>query len=527
MAHHDRAAKFASLLATLAFPFGAVAQTTPLGSEFQVNTYTTNNQSYPSVAAEADGDFIVVWASNFQDASGWGVFVRRFSSAGTPLVSEFQVNVQTLNNQQYPAVALDADGDFVVVWQSDGQDGDDTAVFARGFSSAGAPVAGEFLVNTYISGSQRRPAIAMEPDGDLVIAWQSAAQDGSNYGIFARGFSSAGVSLAMEFQVNTYTLDHQTDPSIAVSASGDFIVAWQDIGQDGSDTGVFARRFSSAGTPLATEIQINTYTTSLQTTPSVALAPSGEFVVAWQSLGQDGSSFGVFARNFSSTGAPQASEFQVNTYTTNYQSTPSVGQSDGRFVIAWHSNGQDGASFGVFGRRLSSAGGALAGEFQVNTYTTGQQNLPAVAAGEDGDFVVAWHSISQDGSGVGVFSQRLTVALAILDIDGDGSTEPLSDGLLVLRFLFDFAGNTLTSGVVNMQTCTRCDAASIEAYLTLILALLDIDDDGSAEPLTDGLLVLRFLFGFTGTTLTSGAVDTQNCMRCDATEIEPYLQTLI
>ena len=55
--------------------------------------------------------------------------------------------------------------------------------------------------------------------------------------------------------------------------------------------------------------------------------------------------------------------------------------------------------------------------------------------------------------------------------------------------------------------------------------MLDIDDNGALEPLTDGLLVLRYLFGFTGTTLTNGAVD-DDCERCDAATIEPYLSGL-
>ena len=57
--------------------------------------------------------------------------------------------------------------------------------------------------------------------------------------------------------------------------------------------------------------------------------------------------------------------------------------------------------------------------------------------------------------------------------------------------------------------------------------VLDIDGNGLVGPLTDGLLVLRFLFGFTGTTLTAGAVDTGGCTRCNADAILPYLQTLI
>ncbi len=59
------------------------------------------------------------------------------------------------------------------------------------------------------------------------------------------------------------------------------------------------------------------------------------------------------------------------------------------------------------------------------------------------------------------------------------------------------------------------------------VAVLDVDGNGATAPLTDGLLVLRFLFGFTGSTLTAGAVDLGGCQRCDATAIEAYLETLI
>ena len=190
--------------------------------------------------------------------------------------------------------------------------------------------------------------------------------------------------------------------------------------------------------------------------------------------------------------------------------------------MAW-SSAQDASGYGVFGRRFSSAGVPLAAEFQVNTYTPGNQNFATVATLAGGDFVVAWTSDGQDGSDQGVFAQRFA-ALATLDIDGNGTTQPLTDGLLVLRRLFGFSGGTLTTGAIG-GGCTRCDAAAIEPYLAGLGLILDIDGGDSLAPLTDGLLVLRFLFGFTGTTLTSGAVG-GGCMRCDAVSIEPYLAGL-
>ena len=136
---------------------------------------------------------------------------------------------------------------------------------------------------------------------------------------------------------------------------------------------------------------------------------------------------------------------------------------------------------------------------------------------------MAWRSFGQDGSDDGVFAQRFSL-LAALDVDGDGTTAPLTDGLLVLRFLFGFTGTTLTSGAVDAD-CTRCDAAAIAPYLIGLGLRPRHRRRRRAGPLTDGLLVLRFLFGFSGTTLTAGAVD-GDCMRCDAAAIVPYLQGL-
>jgi hypothetical protein len=73
--------------------------------------------------------------------------------------------------------------------------------------------------------------------------------------------------------------------------------------------------------------------------------------------------------------------------------------------------------------------------------------------------------------------------------------------------------------------CTRCDAAAIESYLSGLGLVLDADGNGSLGALTDGLLILRFEFGFTGTTLTSNAVGA-NCTRCDGASIAAYLETL-
>ena len=111
-----------------------------------------------------------------------------------------------------------------------------------------------------------------------------------------------------------------------------------------------------------------------------------------------------------------------------------------------------------------------------------------------------------------------------LDVDGDGTQQPLTDGLLIIRHLFSFTGQALTQGAVN-EAGTRTDAAVISAYLEANETSLDVDDNGEVEPLTDGLLVIRHLFGFTNTTLSQGAVAGDG-NRISSAMIEAYLTSI-
>jgi hypothetical protein len=109
------------------------------------------------------------------------------------------------------------------------------------------------------------------------------------------------------------------------------------------------------------------------------------------------------------------------------------------------------------------------------------------------------------------------------DADVDATLAPLTDGLLGIRFLFGFSGATLVAGALG-QDAERTDPPAIAAHLECLRAtLLDIDGNGEAAPLTDGLLLLRYLFGFRGAALVSGAVGA-GCTRCSAEAIETFIE---
>ena len=301
----------------------------PLGNEFQVNTFTTGFQVGPRVAASEGypfpdaGGFVVVWSSFpaygglGEDGDGSGVFGRRYGFDGNPVTGAFLVNTYTTGDQRNPNVSMGLYDGTVVVWDSEGQDGNLTGILARIYDDAGNPVGGEFPVNAYTTGKQLAPDVAVGPGGDFFVTWKSISEDNSSIAIFAQHFLDATTPLGPEFQVNTHTPTFSGGPRVArdQSTPGDFVVVWQGYEQDEpGSSGIFAQRFSNAPVPSSafflanpprrgSNYQINTYTTNRQGLPHVAMTASDRFVIVWESFGQDGEFGGIFARRFNSPDA--------------------------------------------------------------------------------------------------------------------------------------------------------------------------------------------------------------------------------
>jgi hypothetical protein len=388
----------------------------PLGDEFQINTYTTGIQDRSSVGVDANGNFVVVWASQGSvgtDTSYRSVQGQRYASDGSPHGGPFQVNTYATFDQRNPSVAVTPSGGFVVVWQSQGSFGTDTSntsIQGQRYASNGSLQGGEFQVNVHTTNRQSDPFVAAESDGDFIVVWQSQGSigsDTSNLSVHGQRYASDGSKQGVEFQVNTYTTNAQYYPAAAVDSDGDFIVVWQSGGSSGTDPNVSVQgqRYASNGSPQGGEFQVNTYTTGYQRYPSVAADADGNFVVVWESWGSFGTDpidLGILGQRYLSDGSTQGGEFQVNTHTPLEQRYPSVsGTPDGDFVVVWQSQGSfgtDASNFSIQGQRYASNGSPQGGEFQVNTYTTGYQRLPSVATAAGGDLLVVWESQGSSGT---------------------------------------------------------------------------------------------------------------------------------
>jgi S-layer homology domain len=321
------------------------------GSEFLINTYTTGRQINPSAAVGGRGDFVVVW-EGVADGSTYSIQGQRFDGAGSAVGGEFLVNTFTTGRQYNPRIGQAADGRFVVAWTSDIIDGDRSGIVARRFDTSGIPIGADFLVNTYTTGVQGSFDVAVEANGNFVAVWQDDVannRDGAGSGIFGQRFDAAGNRLGSEFQVNSYTPPiFQQYPSVSISPAGGFVVAWSNEFGDGAAFGAFARRFDGSGNAVGSDFVVNTYTTGDQGggpgVAQVAHDARGNFVVTWRGYLQSGSGWDSFAQRFSASGARQLSSAVAS-------------DSSGNFVVAWQS-GHDGSGYGVFAQRFGGLGPA-------------------------------------------------------------------------------------------------------------------------------------------------------------------------
>ncbi len=162
----------------------------PLDGPIQLNSDSGQPAQLPSIAMDAGGGFIAAWEQAALDGDGQGVFARLFDDGGIPLGIQFQVNQVSSGHQQHVNVARDPDGPFVISWTSDGADIDgSSAVFGRRYRADGTPIGDEFRISSTAAGTQQIPHLAMDAGGDFVVIWNGNGP-GDDDGVFAQRFET-------------------------------------------------------------------------------------------------------------------------------------------------------------------------------------------------------------------------------------------------------------------------------------------------------------------------------------------------
>jgi hypothetical protein len=313
----------------------------PIGNVFQVASPPTNTQTYvyaPSVAMDARGDFVVAWI-NFHYPTGGPfddrVHARRFNLAGQPQGSEITVDKTTgAASDSQPKVAMDSLGNFVIAWGSFSFN--QGGVYGQRFNSAGIPQGNVFRVDDPLQLSSSF-SLAMDSRGDFVIAWRDFLIGGN---VYAERFDSGGNPQGTPIQVGITTYSsQQQSPAVAMDSVGDFVVVWQQIIPLAGEPsiGIFAQRYDRSGNAQGGIIEVTKNdNNSNWESPSVAMNATGDFVVAWEALDRCSHLINGFARQYHSSGVAKGPDFLVSTSATSNSLSPNVAMdSKNNIAFVW------------------------------------------------------------------------------------------------------------------------------------------------------------------------------------------------
>jgi len=233
----------------------------PIGSEFEVNSHTEGSQNSPRVARRANGEFAVVWEGSVPSGTV-GVVRRLFDVAGAPVDIDLVIAGGTLGAYHTPSIAAN-DDTYVVVWQA-GFVGP-SQIHGKRYDWDTGQLGEEITVGL---GSQF-PEVAIDTTGRFVVAYSEADE------IRARVYNSDGGPLGPDFQVNTYTTGTQLYPSVAMADDGSFVVVW--LTPSVNLNTLAGQRFDSAGAPVGDEFVLDSGGAAR---PSIVHRDPEEFVVA-------------------------------------------------------------------------------------------------------------------------------------------------------------------------------------------------------------------------------------------------------
>jgi len=366
---------------------------TTIDVNFKVNDDEgSENQESPSIAKDSSNNFIISW-TDYRSDYGYNygdIYAQRFSIDGTALGNNFKVNDDTIGNilQYASSIAADADGNFIITW-TDFRSGYCSDVYAQRYSSDGTALGSNFIVNNIGSSMHYGPAVVCKKNGDFIITWGDSDDGGLNRyrfrqlndskilesdfstknkgtepDIYAQQYLSDGTPLGENFMVNDdveYT--YQECPAIAVDTSGNFIIAWED--NRNGDWDIYIQRYLSDGTPLGSNFMVeDSVVSDYQWGASISIDESSNFFVAWKD--NRNGDFDIFAQRYLNDATAIGNNFQVNSDTGYmHQSSPCISANgNGNFIITWsdrHSGNHD-----VYAQRYLSNGLPLGSNYRIS-----------------------------------------------------------------------------------------------------------------------------------------------------------------
>jgi len=396
---------------------GCLFAQTVIKDDFRVNDdfdIGGSNQSYPAIAMDNAGNFVVVWVD--ERNGGMDIYGQRFDHWGNPLGENFIVNDTQVTGKYIGynlAVAMDADGDFVVVWQDNRNRGSD--IYAQRYDSAGTPIESNFKVNDDLGRDQFGPTVAMNTSGEFIVAWSDNRE--GPYSLYGQRYSSSGEKIGNNFKIAPIQTGRKfgtTIPAVAINPKGDFVATW--IAQiyyqetDSLNLEIHAVRFNHKNEILGSEFKVNDSDNLIfLNNPDVAMDAPGDFVITWTERRNE--SVDIYAQRYNFKGEALGSNFRVNEVAGRFfkQFPKAVMTLSKEFVIAWLDSRDRGVN--IYLQYYNQAGEPEGGNIKVADLARYRPFFFGISKTPSGSLSLAW-----DGYGC---SNNVDIFAMILNQKGE------------------------------------------------------------------------------------------------------------
>lgn len=377
-----------------------------------------DNQSASDIAVNDNRKWAMVWEDDACEggANGSGIYYQSYDVInGVDSTSgPTHVNTTTTGDQNNPAIAMDHEGNMVIAWEGNGS-GDSDGIFVRAYKNDGTPVSAEQIVNTYTTGVQSHPKIAMDFDtspslaevGHFVVTWEGEGTGDSN-GVYMQRFDvdfDAGITtVGTNTLVNTYTTGNQKGSDVAMNNFGEALVTWSGPGTGYTTVGqVWAQAYDAANSPMGSNLRINSTANAVRpsvasdksTEPGTASVPGGKFVIVYEYVSPTlASEIDAKLLDRCTVSGCQTSNVELNINGTG--STPDVAMDYlGNFTVTWEQDDTaEGQYINIHAVNYNYLGQRVDNAFRVNenVFSDGSQNqtLSRVAKDKDGEYFVTW-----------------------------------------------------------------------------------------------------------------------------------------
>jgi hypothetical protein len=357
-------------------------------------------QGEPTVGINHHGDAIVAWEDRRGGESN--VTAQRYVS-GVPVDTNFRINDSTGGDKRASEITVLPDDRMVVVWEDWRRN--NGAIYGEVLNPNGQPTGPNFWINSSGTWQAYGATIGSDSLGDFAVAWMDAR---NGWDVWCQRYDAQAQPQGDNFMVNDDPNPYRINwaPALAMAPSGDFVVAWEDQRNDTLRTEIYAQRYDPTGQLKGVNFRVHdSLPTVNHGNPGVATDRQGNFLITW--VDNRSGNNDIWAQLFDAGGSRQGVNFKINDDAgTNQQGGPVVRFSPrGEYWIVW--TDLRAANNDIYAQRISASGSLIGSNFRVNddTFST-QQRVPSIAVNEAGLNITIWEDTRNGGeSNIDVYCQ--------------------------------------------------------------------------------------------------------------------------